>query len=269
MLKQYFLKINEFLMQIVSLTSDYGSKDYYLAELKASILNGKNDFSIIDISHEIDRFDIVQAAFYLNNAIKSFSKGSIHIVAVNCNYRRRSEYICFERDGHYFIGPNNGVFSLMFDDLDENKIYIISPANAENTTVNAIFAHAAAYLGHGLPIEEIGPSVDIFNSKLVIQPVVTSSQIRATIIHIDHFENVVVNLKKDLFEKVRNDRKFELYYKPNDPITFLSKDYGDFSIGDALAFFNSSGYLEIAINMDKASSMLNLMKNEMIQINFY
>lgn len=256
-------------MQIVSLTSDYGTKDYYLAELKASILNGKNDFSIIDISHEIDRFDIVQAAFYLNNAIKSFAKGSIHIVAVNCNYKRNSEYICFERDGHYFIGPNNGVFSLMFEDLDESKIYCITPINSENQSVNAIFAHAAAYLGHGLPIEEIGMPVHVFNSKLVIQPVVTSNQIRATIIHIDHFENVIVNLKKEQFEKVRNNRQFDLYYKPRDPITFLSKDYGDVAIGDPLAFFNSSGYLEIAINMDKASTMLNLTKNEMIQINFY
>ncbi|MBK9743039.1 MAG: SAM-dependent chlorinase/fluorinase [Saprospiraceae bacterium] len=60
-----------------------------------------------------------------------------------------------------------------------------------------------------------------------------------------------------------------MYFKPNDPITFLSKDYGDVSIGDTLAFFNSSGYLEIALNMDKASSMLNLQKGEMIQINFY
>jgi S-adenosyl-L-methionine hydrolase (adenosine-forming) len=65
-----------------------------------------------------------------------------------------------------------------------------------------------------------------------------------------------------VFEKVRNDRRFELYYKPNDPITFLSKDYGDVAIGDVLAFFNSAGYLEIAINMDKASSMLNLMKEK-------
>jgi len=256
-------------MQIVSLTSDYGSKDYYVAELKASVLNGKNDFNIIDISHEIDRFDIVQAAFFVKNSIKSFTKGSIHIVAVNCNYKRKSEYICLEQDGHFFIGPNNGIFSLIFDEINEKRVFIISSPNEENTSVNAIFAHAAAYLGHGLPIEDIGPIVSLFNSKLVIQPVVTSSQIRATIIHIDHFENVVVNLKKELFEKVRNDRKFELYYKPNDPITFLSKDYADVAIGDALAFFNSSGYLEIAINMDKASSMLNLMKNEMIQINFY
>jgi hypothetical protein len=256
-------------MQIVSLTTDYGSKDYYVAELKASILTNKNDFSIIDISHEIDRFDIVQASFYLSNAVTSFPMGSIHIVAVNCNYRLKSEYICFERDGHYFIGPNNGLFSLMFDDLDETKIYVITPPGEDTNKVNAIFSHAAAYIGHGLPIEDIGLVVQNYNKKLVIQPVLTSNQIRATVIHIDHFENVVVNLKKEVFDKVRNKRQFELYYKPHDPITFLSKDYSDVSIGDPLAFFNSAGYLEIAINMDKASSMLNLMKGEMIQINFY
>lgn len=255
-------------MQIVSLTTDYGTKDYYVAELKASILTKKNDFAIIDISHEIDHYDIVQAAFYLNNAIPSFPVGSIHVIAVNCNYKRKSEYICFEKGGHFFIGPNNGVFSLMFNDLDETKIYVIQSPNEEQMSIVGLYAHAAAYIGHGLPLEDMGPIVERFNSKLVIQPVATSSQIRATIIHIDHFENVVVNLKKDLFDRVRNGRNFALYYKQNDPITYLSKDYGDVAIGDPLAFFNSAGYLEIAINMDKASSMLNLFKNEMIQINF-
>ncbi len=143
-----------------------------------------------------------------------------------------------------------------------------SPVDGQ-LSISAIYSHAAAYLGHGLPISDIGPVVAHFTRKLVIQPVITSQQIRATIIHIDHFENVVVNLKKETFERVRNDRSFALYYKQNDPITFLCKDYGDVAIGDALAFFNTAGYLEIAINMDKASSMLNLFKNEMIQINFY
>jgi S-adenosylmethionine hydrolase len=255
-------------MQIVSLTTDYGSKDYYVAELKASVLSKKSDFTIIDISHDIDRFDIVQAAFYLQNAVSSFLSGTIHILAVNCNYKRKSEYICFLKDGHYFIGPNNGVFSLIFTDLDETGIYTIQHPDNDPVTVNEIFSHAAAYIGHGLPLEEIGTATLNFNKKLTIQPVITSNQIRATIIHIDHFENVIVNLKKDTFERVRNNRRFELYFKPNDPITFLSKDYGDVSIGDPVAFFNSAGYLEIALNMDKASTMLNLLKNEMVQINF-
>ncbi len=256
-------------MQIVSLTTDYGSKDYYVAELKASVLSGKSDFTIIDISHQIDQYDIIQAAFYLNNIKNSFPDGSIHIVAVNCNYKRKSRYLCFKKNEQYFIGPDNGVFSLLFDDLDEEDIYIITPPENGNSSVNAIFSHAAAYIGHGLAMEEIGPKAENINAKLKIQPVVTSNQIRATIIHIDHFNNVIVNLKKDFFEKARNNRQFELYYKPNDPITFLSKDYGDVAIGDTLAFFNSAGFLEIAINMDKAASMLNLSKNEMIQINFY
>lgn len=256
-------------MQIVSLTTDYGSKDFYIAELKASLLNAKNDFNIIDVSHEIDRFDIVQAAFYLSNIINSFRQGTIHIVAVNCIYKRKSEYICFEKNGHFFIGPNNGIFSLVFDDMDEKTVHLIAPPDSEKLNINHIFSHAAGCIAHGLPLSEIGPPVPGFNAKLVIQPVVTSNQIRATIIHIDHFENVVVNIRKELFEKVRNNRRFELYYKPNEPITFLSRDYGDVAIGDPLAFFNSAGYLEIAINMDKASSMLNLAKNEMIQINFY
>ncbi len=256
-------------MQIVSLTTDYGSKDYYVAELKASLLNAKNDFTFIDISHDIDRFDIVQAAFYLNNTISSFAPGTIHIVAVNCIYKRKSEYICFEKDGHYFIGPNNGVFSLVFNHIDEKQVFTIQPPDPAPNNINRIFSHAAGCLAHGLPVSEIGPPVEQFNTKLVIQPVVTANQIRATIIHIDHFDNVVVNLRRELFEKVRNNRRFELYYKPNEPITFLSRDYGDVAIGDALAFFNSAGYLEIALNMDKASAMLNLSKNEMIQINFY
>ncbi|MBK9042190.1 MAG: SAM-dependent chlorinase/fluorinase [Saprospiraceae bacterium] len=97
----------------------------------------------------------------------------------------------------------------------------------------------------------------------------TNSQIRATIIYVDHYDNVIINLRKEDFEKIRQDRKFEIYYKQHDPINYLSRNYGDVAIGDPVAFFNSSGYLELAINMGKASSVFNLHRNENIQINFY
>lgn len=256
-------------MQIVSLTTDYGTKDYYVAELKASIISKKEEATFIDISHDIDKFDIVQAAFFLSNSLPSFPTGSIHIVAVHCNYRRNNEFIAFEKNGQFFIGPNNGVFSLVFDNLDERKVYRIALPDGENHSANSIFAHAAAFFSHGLPIEDLGEVIKEFNKKLTIEPVVNSTQIRAMIIHIDHFDNVIVNLKKETFEQARNNRKFELYYKPHDPITFLSRGYSDVPVGDPVAFFNSAGFLEIALNLDKASSMLNLQKNEIIQINFF
>ena len=110
--------INADLMQLVSLTTDYGSKDFYVADLKAAILSKYRDTMLIDISHHIDHFDILQAAFFVKNALASFPAGTIHIIAVNCNYKRKSEFICYERDGHFFVGPNNGVFSLIFEDFD-------------------------------------------------------------------------------------------------------------------------------------------------------
>jgi S-adenosylmethionine hydrolase len=255
-------------MQIVSLTSDYGTRDYYLAELKAAILSTGNHLQVVDVSNDVDRFDIVQASFFIKNVIPSFPEGTIHVVAVHCHYTSHPELIGFERNGHYFIGPNNGILSLVFDDLHENEVVTIPSPGEKTLSLNALIAHATGYISHQLPLTEIGPSVSQLTRKLVIQPVVTSSQIRATIMHIDHFENVIVNLKKDVFEKTRNGRNFEIYYKPNEPITTLSINYGDVSVGEALAFFNTSGYLEIALNMDKASSMLNLHKNETIQINF-
>lgn len=256
-------------MQIVSLITDFGSKDYFVADLKARILSQNSNCNIVDISHEIEPYDIVQAAFFIKNIFPSFPLHTIHIIAVNNTYRKNSEYICFEKDNQFFIGPNNGVYSLVFEDLNFENVFVINPPSSELNHYYHLYAHAVAYLSHKLPINEIGPKVTVINQRLELKPVVTSQQIRATIIHIDQFENVIINLKKEQFEKIRAGRNFELYYKQNDPINYLSRNYSDVAIGDPLAFFNTYGYLEIAINMGKASTMFSLNRNETIQINFF
>ena len=255
-------------MQIVSLTTDYGLKDYYVAELKASLLSNVNDLNFVDISHQIEPYDIVQAAFFVKNLWSGFPKGTIHIVAVNSIYKKGSEQICFERNGHFFIGPNNGVFSLVFEDLDDQIVAEISMPEVPSAPTHTIYSFATAALVRGLSPMEFGKTCEEFTRKLTIQPVITGHQIRATIIHIDHFGNVVINLTEQQFEKVRAGRRFQLYYKPTDPITSLSRDYGDVPVGDAVAFFNPTGFLELALNMERASELLNLQRNEMVQINF-
>lgn len=252
-------------MQVVSLTTDFGTKDYYVAELKGTILSKAKDVYPIDISHVIDSYDIVQAAFFVEATYRKFPEGSIHIISVYNFYDEKVEQIAVKRDGHYFIGPNNGVISLLFDDIQEEEVRII---NTKNRNLSEKYAHAVAMISHGMPVEELGEAPVEFTRKMGIQPVVTSSQIRATIIHIDHYENVVVNVKKDLFEKIRKDKNFSIYYKQTEPIDMISKNYGDVPVGETCALFNSAGYLEIAVNMGKASTMYNLNKDETIQINF-
>ena len=125
-----------------------------------------------------------------------------------------------------------------------------------------------ALISNGIPLEDIGPIVPDFQSKLPISPVITQSQIRATVMHIDHFNNAVINITKEQFDRIKAGRGFEIYYKQTDPIRKISNHYGEVAVGEVLALFDSTGYLVIAINMDRASDQLNLIKNETIQINF-
>ncbi len=255
-------------MHIVSLTTDFGLQDYYVAELKAHILQRSTDIQLVDVSHSIDSHDIVQAAHFLDNVFRSFPTGTIHLVAVYNYYDKESSFILLEREGHFFVGPDNGVFSLIFDDLRSEEVVRLDHEEIVDKSIAKIMSWTVGKLIAGHSIQEIGSEVEMINQKMGIKPVVTSSQIRATIIHIDHYENVIINLKRDQFEKLRKGRDFQLYYKQTDPVTRISEDYADVPITDVMCLFNSAGYMEIGINMGKASSMLNLNKNETIQINF-
>ncbi|MDF1697311.1 MAG: SAM-dependent chlorinase/fluorinase [Saprospiraceae bacterium] len=255
-------------MHIVSITTDFGLQDYYVAELKAHILQRSTDIQLIDVSHSVDSHDIVQAAHFLDNVFRAFPPKSIHLVAVYNYYDKYSRFILIEREGHFFIGPDNGVFSLIFDDLRTEEAVVLDHSEISNKSLAEVFAWTVGCIVEGKSLDQIGSSMDHITQKMGIKPVVTRSQIRATIIHVDHYENVIINLKKDQFEKIRNGRAFQLYYKQTDPVTKVSEDYADVPITDVMCLFNSAGYMEIGINMGKASSMLNLNKNETIQINF-
>jgi len=253
--------------KIITLTTDFGTSDYYVATFKADLLQKTNGAQIIDISHHIDFYDLVQGAFYLKNSYHRFPEGTIHIAAVQ-TYAQSNKVIAFKKNNHYFIGPNNGLFSLVFPhDLKEDK-YHVTLDRSEPWFYHELAVHAAAYLAHDLPIEELGEKITDFHEKIDLQAVTTSSQIRATIIHVDHYGNVIVNINYHQFEKLRKGRRFRIYYKSKDPITRLSKYYGEVPVGDVVCKFNSSGYLEIAVNLGNASELLNLKKHETIQIDF-
>lgn len=254
-------------MQIVTLTTDFGEKDYYSGMLKGKLLSAHRNLQIVDISHQIPTYDIVQAAFVLKNAFTAFPKGSIHVLSVNNFYNKQSSFLLIENSGHYFIGADNGVFSLIFPDKI-GKVYELDYQGSGTREVNTVFADTVAALAQGKKSDEIGIPVDRIMERITFQPVVKPTQISGSVIHVDNYENVITNITRDLFEKIGKGRGFELYFKRHDPISSLSWHYFDVPVGEPLCLFNSAGYLEIALNLGKASSLLGLKIDDAVQIEF-
>jgi S-adenosyl-L-methionine hydrolase (adenosine-forming) len=142
-------------MQLVTLISDFGTKDYYSALLKASILSSNTDLNIVDVTHEIDTHDIRQAAYVLNATAKHFPPGTIHVVAVNNYYETNFEFILFEYKDHFFIGPNNGIFSLAFDSVNEDEIYKIVVDEDDSNLFDRV-SHAVSLISRNMAITEVG-----------------------------------------------------------------------------------------------------------------
>ena len=164
-------------MRLIALYTDFGRKDIYTGILKASILSLQPENKVIDMSHDIDKHDIVQAALFIKNAYPFFNNGSIHMAVINSFYGKKVDYIFFEKNHQFFIGPNNGLYSLVFPNLDQNDIYSIQPRNQTfssllNELGNLIFSICRKELDHYSQIDD-------FKHRLNLQPVITADQIRA------------------------------------------------------------------------------------------
>lgn len=254
-------------MPIVTLTSDFGQGDYYLPLIKGAILTQNEQLQLVDITHQIAAYDIVQAAFVFKNAWRSFPKGSIHLISVNDYYQQSCCYLAIQYEGHYFIGPDNGVFTLIFDQSD---IQAYQLETSEDTTFNLheVYAKAIGHIANGEEFDKIGQKIEEMMQRITFQPVVQPAMIRGAVIHIDRFQNAILNINRSLFERIGGERSFQLFFKRHDPIVSLSRHYHDVPIGEVLCLFNSADYLEIAINMGKASELLGLGVEDAVQIDF-
>ena len=237
--------------------------------LKGTLLSEVSSLVLVDITHDIAPYDIVAAAYVVRHAYPSFPPNTVHLITVDNCYQQQTEYVIAQHNGHYFIAPDNGVLTLIFDGLPSDAAYRLSfPATAAAFPLNRVFAKAIAYLtAHG-SLDGIGAPAHDLQERITLQPVVTNTFIRGLVIHVDTYENVVINITKKTFEQAVKEKPFELYFKRNYPITGLSEHYHDVAIGETLCLFNAAGLLEIAVNMGKAASLLSLSLDDTVQIIF-
>lgn len=246
-----------------------GMAGYYVASVKAAILKGLPHASIVDITHSIRPFHVSSAAFVIRNVYKQFPENSIHIVAVDALNSPNSRVIAIKTEGHYFIGPDNGLFSLVFSTPPAEVVEIALPANPTSLAFTAkdVMAKAAVHIAKGGSMAEIGKELKNYMQLTAWQPIYNEGSIRTSVVYVDEYGNCIFNLEKALFEQIGKGRKFSMDVKRN-PIESISNTYNDVGGGNLVALFTGSGLLEIAINCGNISELLGLKEGDSVLIAF-
>jgi S-adenosylmethionine hydrolase len=257
-------------MSIITLTTDLGDKDIYQAALKGSILRILPTVNMVDITHTVAAFNIQQAAFILKNSFYYFPEETVHLLGIDTVYSDDTKFLAIRYRNHYFVGTDNGIFSLIFDEDPEEmvEIDILQDLKFLHFPLADILAKAACYLADGKLLKDIGIPVESIEKKMTLQPAVERNQIRGMVIYIDSFQNVITNITKDFFNRVQEGRRFVLYFKRNETITHLSWHYNEVPEGEKLCLFGISDHLEIAINKGNASGLLGLNLGDSVIIDF-
>ena len=274
-------------MSIISLTTDFGHKDYFVGALKGKILSENKEAVIVDISHEIDLFNTVEASYCIEASYNSFPKGTIHIIAVDSERTDEIQHIAMQWDDHYFICADNGILNTLIQKKIPQKIVAITIHDRLNTDVSDmdVFAAVACHISRGGLLNVIGKEIQSLKSVSVLTSSVSDdlAEIKGQIVYIDSFGNCVTNISQKQFNDTIRSRKFEIIIK-NKKITRLHKSYSDFPVsdtkqlkdleGDFLALFNENGYLEIAIyksnpkTVGSAATLLGLHFRDSISVKF-
>ena len=256
-------------MPIITLTTDWSKADYYVGAVKGLIYSNCINATIVDITHQIKPFDIFQAAFILKNSYKYYPKGTVHIIGVKTDAYDKQEYLAAEYDGHYFLGTDNGIFSLLFRDDNTVNYYSIKDVEHSSFPTLDIFGKIACKLISGENITSLGNKIESIIRRVPLRATIEDNVIIGSIVYIDSFQNAITNVSKELFERVGKGRSFKIFVQSNHyVISKINKSYQETSVGELLAIFNTLNLLEIAINGGNAAELLNLDTNSSIRINF-
>lgn len=275
-------------MSIITLTSDFGNLDYRVSAVKGKILSLNSKVTIVDITHDIQAFNLIQTSYIVRNAHKYFPKGSIHILAVDSFFHKSRKNILYKANGSYFLAADNGLLSLVFFDIKPEAIYEITLNNRFDDIVNFtstdVFVPAAVHLANGGLPEVIGRKIDNVKELFFPKPVYNEPErmIIGEVTYIDNFGNIISNINKEIFEstgkgyenftiKFRNLTLSKIFQSHTEVVSDWERETEYH--GQSAAIFNDSQLLELTIykgsKKNGAKSLFGLNVGENIYIQFF
>lgn len=271
---------------MITLTTDFGTQDAYVSAMKGVMLSIAPDARLVDITHHISPQDVMEAAFVLQGALPYFPAGTVHLVVVDPGVGSERRAIALQYNDQWFVGPDNGVFSLLLNQEPPDAIVELDQPEAWRTDTPSatfhgrdIFAPAAARLAAGAALKDIGTPIDEMSSLRWALPMVVQHTVEGWVVHIDRFGNCITNIQRDTIAEAfpSIDPDHLTAPNPKKPLPLkcyvgstildaLHPTYAAVAEGDPLMLFGSSGFLEIAVNGGHAAELLNIRKSDAVKL---
>jgi S-adenosyl-L-methionine hydrolase (adenosine-forming) len=258
---------------LITLTTDFGQADHFAGVMKGVILGIAPRARIVDITHEIAPYSVTDASFVIGQAWRYFPKGTIHVVVVDPGVGTSRRPLLAEAGGHFFVAPDNGVLSMIYED-SPHKVRVISNPKLMRKQISRtfhgrdVFAPASAHLASGIAPLQFGKLIRDYVRSWNTKPLRLAEQVwRGTILRTDRYGNLITNFQVDEFAGI-NNRPFELR-AGTVRIRRLALNYAETEIGELFVISGSSGYLEIAANQASAASRLGCSAGAAIELELF
>ena len=252
---------------LITLLSDFGLKDPYVAEMKAVITGISPDARIVDITHSIDKFNLRMGAFILASTIRYFPEGTIHVAVVDPGVGTKRRAIIVQTERYFCVGPDNGLLMLAAESDGIKRVYAIVDSKFMLPRISStfhgrdVFAPVAAHLANGTPPKKFGPEIKDYDKPRFVKPALQADgELAGEVLHIDDFGNLITNIMSKDLEKVGIEAARPLTIRLKDISLRLSfcGTYGEVPLRSTLALIGSHDFLEIAVNQGNASRKLKV-----------
>jgi S-adenosylmethionine hydrolase len=250
-------------MALVTLTTDFGAHDHYAAVMKAMVLRAAPKATLIDVTHEVPKFNRLHGARILRELIEWFPPGTVHLAVIDPGVGGRRAIMAFRYNGQYVVCPDNGLITIVHKtypfEAARRIDYLGGAGAAISTTFHGrdVMAPAAGFLAAGGAIERLGPPSDRLELLELGQPHFDKDgALHGTIVHVDSFGNLITDIHMNDLAHVSSRRHTPEIYVGDVSVGPLRMTYGDVPVGKPLALLGSSQMLEVAVNQGDARDVL-------------
>jgi S-adenosylmethionine hydrolase len=254
---------------MITLTSDFGLKDPYVAEMKGVILTIIPNATLVDITHDIEKFNIRMAAFTLASAVPYFPKGTVHLAVVDPGVGTQRRAILVQTKQSFFVGPDNGILILPAQNQGIEHIYQLTnpkfmlPEVSSTFHGRDIFAPVTAHLDKGVEPSEFGPEISDAVTPKFASVKRENGCLIGEVLHVDGFGNVITNIKE---KEMSNSKVVEIKLPTVSLKLAFGKTYSQANLNEPIALIGGHGFLEIALNQGSAAEKFQVKAGDNVKV---